>query len=148
MWIVLVVCGVALVFADFFIPTFGLLSLTGLGLLVWAQSIAFALSGPAGAGSVVFSLALLAVALWQGYRLAKRTSLIHTGSVGKAEPAELDGLAGLVGGEAVAETDLRPVGKVRVGDDRFEARSESFVESGTTVRVVGVQGRTLVVREA
>ena len=144
---ILVVCGVALVFTDFFIPSLGALSLVGVGLLAWAQVMAFAVSGAAGAGSVVFSVAALGAALWQGYRLAKRTSLIHTRSVGKAAPEELDGLDAHVGREGVAETDLRPVGKVVIAERRFEARCESFVQAGASVRVTGVHGRILVVRE-
>jgi membrane-bound serine protease (ClpP class) len=45
--------------------------------------------------------------------------------------------AGLTGKEGVAETVLRPSGKIRIGDEWYDGISESgFIEKGTRVKVV------------
>lgn len=59
---------------------------------------------------------------------------------------ELDQFIGQVG---VAETPLRPVGFVRIGERRLDAGAESgLIEPGTPVRVVAVVDGTLKVRPA
>jgi membrane-bound serine protease (ClpP class) len=51
--------------------------------------------------------------------------------------------------EGVAETTLRPAGKVRLDDEVLPAESEgSYIDRGTRVRVVRVDGNRLVVRES
>jgi membrane-bound serine protease (ClpP class) len=53
----------------------------------------------------------------------------------------------LVGEIGQALTDLRPAGKIVVGHDRHEAKSErEFIARGSRVRVIGKEGPTLIVR--
>ena len=53
----------------------------------------------------------------------------------------------LVGASAVAETPLRPVGVVRVGDRRMQALSEhGIIDAGTTVIVTEALDNQLKVR--
>ena len=53
-------------------------------------------------------------------------------------------LIGLVG---VAETPLRPAGKVEFGEEFFDVVSEGdFVDTGEEVRIVEIQGNRVVVR--
>lgn len=53
----------------------------------------------------------------------------------------------LVGEIGQALTDLRPAGKIVVGHDRHEAKSErEFIPRGSRVRVIGKEGPTLIVR--
>jgi membrane-bound serine protease (ClpP class) len=52
---------------------------------------------------------------------------------------------GLVG---VAETPLRPAGKVEFDDEFFDVVSEGdFVDTGEEVRIVEIQGNRVVVRK-
>ena len=142
-WLVLIVGGVGLVFTDFFIPTFGALSLTGLGLLVWAQFRAFGVSTVSGVGSVAFTAAALAAAAWAGYKLARRTSLIHTSAIsGEDDPHE-----SLVGAEGVVATALRPSGKVTIDGLPYDALCDAdMIDPETRVRVVAVRAGRLIVR--
>jgi membrane-bound serine protease (ClpP class) len=70
-----------------------------------------------------------------------------TKSVQAAKPEPVDPLAALVGREAMASTPLRPVGKVEIGGERYEAIVEGApVEVGERVRVVATRGHELRVR--
>jgi membrane protein implicated in regulation of membrane protease activity len=63
-------------------------------------------------------------------------------------PSEADKLLGQTG---VVETDLDPVGVVRLGAELWRARTgqrETAIPSGRSVRVAAVRGLTLVVVEA
>lgn len=55
----------------------------------------------------------------------------------------------LIGREGVVETNLRPAGRVRVGDRYYEATSEGdHIEVGTLVRIVGVDSLSgIIVRQ-
>jgi membrane-bound serine protease (ClpP class) len=57
------------------------------------------------------------------------------------------GAEGLIGRGAVADTDLRPDGWVRVMGERWRGVADGEVMSGDVVTVVGVDGLTLRVRK-
>ena len=73
-----------------------------------------------------------------------------------AEQKVEDGFVGVdmavkeeIGKEGVAFTDLRPAGKVSIGDDVYDAVSETgaFITRGTSVRVLKYQaGQVYVVK--
>jgi membrane-bound serine protease (ClpP class) len=53
----------------------------------------------------------------------------------------------LLGQEGVAVTDMRPVGTIRVADQKVTATCEtSFLSAGTKVRVSSVEGNQVKVR--
>ncbi len=55
--------------------------------------------------------------------------------------------AALKGRDAVAVTDLRPVGEIKIDGKRFEASSQTgLIEAGATVRIVSVDGGRIRVR--
>ncbi|MBL9119390.1 MAG: hypothetical protein JNL80_05715 [Phycisphaerae bacterium] len=73
----------------------------------------------------------------------------------EAEQAAIDGerhqrqreLQAMIGQAGVAETPLRPIGFVRIGDRRLDASAESgLIEPGTPVRVVAILDGMLKVR--
>jgi membrane protein implicated in regulation of membrane protease activity len=51
----------------------------------------------------------------------------------------------LVGQEADVIAPCRPTGQVRIGGEIWEARCEAGADAGETVRVVGLNGLTLLV---
>lgn len=54
----------------------------------------------------------------------------------------------LVGKEGTASTDLRPVGKCNIDGVEFDVRSEGrYVAKGSSVRIIRVQGNTLIIKE-
>ena len=78
--------------------------------------------------------------MWAKFLLGLPQTLEQGGSVES-------GLSELVGQTGVAETDLRPVGRVRIGDKLHDAQARTgFVTSGTAVEVVSAEGNHLVVK--
>ena len=60
----------------------------------------------------------------------------------------LDANAGWLGAIGIAATDLRPAGKVRLGDDFVDVVSEgSYVDAGSRVQVIEIEGNRVVVKE-
>ena len=55
------------------------------------------------------------------------------------------GLETVVGAAAIAASSCRPDGQVRVGGELWRARCEAGVDAGEPVRVVAVEGLTLLV---
>jgi len=51
----------------------------------------------------------------------------------------------LVGKEAEVLAPCRPIGQVRIGGEIWQARCEAGADTGETVRVVGLNGLTLLV---
>jgi membrane-bound serine protease (ClpP class) len=57
-------------------------------------------------------------------------------------------LAALLGAIGVAATPLRPAGKVKFGDEYLDVVAEgSFVQPGTRVQVIEIEGNRVVVKE-
>lgn len=169
--VLLFLVGIGLLAAEVFvIPGFGIAGIAGIvctvaGLalsLVGNDGLSF--DGVASADiaaslwTVIISLVLsVALCLLLGSRLfkARRGSALSRltletsqesdqGYVG-VEKKELDSMIGSV---CVAETDLRPGGKVRVGDAVFDAISDgAFIERGSQLRVTTTSSGQLVVRK-
>ena len=56
-------------------------------------------------------------------------------------------LSAQVGQQGVVETPLRPVGRVRIGEELFDAvAEEGLIESGVTIEVIQERFGELVVR--
>lgn len=87
-------------------------------------------------------LTLLGTLAWPLLLVFRRRSPVAT--PGEAGPAPPD--HGYLGADAEAVTDLRPWGKVRVGEQQLNARADAgFVAAGASVRVVGIERDGLVV---
>ena len=144
--VALIAVGSLLIFLDFFIPTFGFMSVTGLGLVTWGLVLAFHAGALTGWLSLASTLVLLGVEVWLGWRLAKRSSFIHTTDI-QADVTPQAMRDTLVGVQGVTRTPLCPSGKVDVDGRQYDARCAlGMLDRGTAVRVVEVRGRELLVR--
>lgn len=141
--------SVLIALIDAFVPSAGLLSLTAIVVAIAGVVCLFRYStawGLIGSGLVLFggpAMFFVMLNLMPHTPLGRR--LVLGGDApdrpGTPEPPAL------VGAEGVALTDLRPVGTVRIGERRLEARSETtLVRAGTPVRVTAVEGVQLRVR--
>ena len=139
----------AVLFAEILLPSFGVLSLVALGLGVWSWAY-IAAELPRGA-VIAFAAAdavLVPLAVRQAFRFLGRSPVSHRTDVGVGSGLEeaARALEAHVGREAVAETSLRPAGKIRVDGEVFEAEaSNGFVEAGGRVRLVAARGTTFIV---
>lgn len=168
-WVAIVfVLGLLLFLLEIFvIPGFGVCGIAG--IVCMAVSIFFALVQnfevtPVGTGTVLpaiwqavltFAMAmLLAVvgvfALTSRFGPAfvrKRAALTHSQKIEDGYIGVDARMKEYVGSEGVTVTDMRPSGKIAIGDEEFDAVSlDGFLESGVRVRIVKWENAQLYVR--
>lgn len=149
--------GLLMVVIDMFVPTFGVLSLVAAGCGITGVVILFNHSATWGMIGAACVLVGGPAAFFFGLQIMPKTPLGRRLVLGgadddgedRAPPADTDPFKALVGQEGVVVTDLRPVGVIRIGEERLDALSETVVmRAGTKVKVVGVvDGRMLKVRQ-
>ncbi len=140
----LVFLALGLVFAEFFVPSFGALTLTACAAYATALVVAHR-SGPILFWATIGATApLLALDIYVALKLWRRSPLVLRARA-PAGSGEGD-LSPLVGKEGVALTDLRPSGAVLVEDSRHDATCRrGWLKRGSRVRVDSVRGGRLVV---
>ena len=148
----LYVACAALIVAEVFIPSGGLLSICALACVVGGVAIFFRISSTAGWLGIVVAIVMIPLLLAGAYRLLPKTrfgrNVILSGPVrerGDAIPdtAELTKLLGQVGRVL---TPLRPVGTCDFSGRRVECVAEAgYVQKGATVKVIRVEGTQLTV---
>ena len=162
----------------FITPGFGWLGVTGVVFLVAAMVMAM-LDGPAGVlwstGAITNSLGLVLLSLFaavllfvlvlyvlgrmgkltkdssKGWLILSRTlARAKASAPGEDGPTDEERKAALVNRVGVAETDLRPSGKARFGDEVFDVVSDlHYIDRGAPVRVLDIEGvRVVVTRES
>jgi len=156
--ILLLIAGLAILIAEVFIPSGGLLGvITFLTLLV---SLVFAYRAWGTSHSNIFYaflvmlLMLVPTTIGIGFYVLPRTSLGQRVLLEGPEAQQLTPFAKetsrfqrLVGKFGSTQTLLNPGGLVRVEGERLHAVSEGLpIEPGESVQIVGVQGTRVVVR--
>ncbi len=134
----LILLGVALLVAEAFLPTFGVVGAGGLIAFFLGSLFLFdAEAGVALPRSVIFGVggALAAIILVIGTLVVRAQ---------RARPAV--GAEGMVGEVGVARGHLKPAGTVVVRGEYWKAESDDAVEDGDRVEVTGVHGLRLRVR--
>ena len=154
MWVLLTfVAALVLIYLEFFLPG-GALGVLGTISLVASIVLGFVLYSPAtGMLIMVGELCAGAVALAYGLKLFPHTRtgkrMILSTALGADEGyvGATAGLEELVGQGGTAETDLRPAGIARIDGKRIDAVADGhFVDRGTAVTVLQVEGNRVVVR--
>lgn len=160
--VVLLVVGAALLAVELFVtPGFGVLGVAGLAAVSAALLLSFQKfvlpQTPAewslfrlNVGRTVLGVSGAMAALVVAARLVPRLSVFRHLALDRTLPATVEPSAAQelvpVGTSAEAATVLRPAGKVRVGEDVFDAVAEDgFVAVGAPVVVVGYRAGQLVV---
>jgi len=131
-------------FAEVLLPSFGLLALLCAGLFIWSWALLIAHFGRGlllGVG--LADLVLIPILIRFAFKYLGRSAISHRTDVGKGSGLEeVDRELGRhVGASAVADTPLRPTGRIRIGEETFEAHTAGdWVERGATVKVMSVAG--------
>ena len=140
--------GLALVFlafglfiAEFFVPTFGILTVGGVVSLVLGGLMLFRDKDPA----LHIDLSTLLI---MGGSLALITGGLSLKAMRVRAQPVTTGVEGMLHMTGVVRTQLDPEGKVFVHGELWRARAEQTVPVGTRVDVVAVDGLSLVVRPA
>ena len=143
----------ALIVAEVFVPSGGLISIFALACLIGGIVIFFRHSATAGWVGVVIALIMIPTVLVIAYKIFPETRFGRSVTLtppereqGDAVPdtAELKELLGAVG---VVLTPLRPVGMCDFSGQRVECVAESgYVDKGQKVKVIDVESTQLTVR--
>jgi membrane-bound ClpP family serine protease len=167
--VLLFLLGLVLIGVEIFIlPGLGVTGISGVVLMIVGLALVAVAKKPETTqewlelGSTTLSLGLALVGAVGGAMvlawylphmpLARRLVLAPTpeGSELLAEEttSATEANAALLGAVGVAATTLRPAGKVRFGDDFVDVVAEgSYIEAGTRVQVIEIEGNRIVVKE-
>ena len=144
---VAVILGIVLLAVEIMvIPGFGVVGILGVCSTVAGGALAWTRLGPlwgVAAIGVSLSAALLLIWAFPRTRLGKKFMLGESDAGFRAPAAEL---AALLGHEGTAITMLRPSGTAEIDQRRVDVVTDGmFLDAGTPVRVVRVEGARVVV---
>jgi len=149
----LYVACAALIVAEVFIPSGGLLSICALACVVGGVAVFFRISATAGWLGIVVAVVMVPLLLVGAYKLLPKTRfgrhVLLEGPVRERGDAISDTpeLIKLLGQVGEVLTPLRPVGTCDFSGRRVECVAEAgYVQKGATVRVIRVEGTQLTVR--
>jgi membrane-bound serine protease (ClpP class) len=156
----LLAAALLLVMLEAFLPSAGMIGLLAAAVaiggivclfkvsIVWGIIGIFVFIGVGGVG-FIFALSIMPNTRF-GRRLVHGDdpNALADESEDSAPPSEAGAeFEHLIGKEGVVVSDLRPVGAIKIGDDRHQAISEvSYIRTGTRVRVTSVDGTQIKVR--
>lgn len=153
--IALLALALLLLVAEVFLPSAGIITLVASAIALSGLVCLFKVSTTWGVAGTLSVLVLAPVIFAWGLRIMPSTPLGRR-LIGLPEQTDEDqappddkpdALAALIGKHGTALTDLRPVGVVRIGDEKFDALSEvSYIRAGTAVRVSAIDGTQVKVR--
>ena len=140
--IALVVLGLVMFVLELQIPSYGFLTLGGIGCLILGSLLLFRgapeMPGIAAARWIILSIAASAAVL-----MGILTTLVAR--VWRHRP--VTGLSGLLTEEGTALTDINPDGRVFVHGEYWNARAVQPIQKGARVRVTGAHDLLLEVKE-
>ncbi len=147
------VCA-ALIIAEVFVPSGGIISLFALACLIGGIAIFFQHSGTAGWIGVGIAVVMIPAVLIVAYKIFPKTRFGKSVTLtpperqqGDAIP-DTDELKEMLGAEGVVLTPLRPVGMCDFSGRRIECVAEGgYVDKEKKVKVINVQSTQLTVRE-
>ena len=148
------VIGIGLMVLEAFMPGFGLPGISGIILEVVAVALTWMNHGPMAAlGMTLIVLSILAIAISMSLRSAangklSRSKLVLTDTESnEAGYRSTEDLDVFLGKEGVTTTVLRPTGMAEFDGVRLNVVSEGeFIQSGTRVQIVRVEGSRILVR--
>lgn len=134
--------GVA--FAEVLVPSFGILLALCIGLAGYSWYVILTqLPSSAAIWFGIADMILVPFFIKYAFRYLGRSKISHQSNLGQGsglESLDLE-LRRHVGSAAQVESDLRPTGRIRIGEDVFEAQTGGdYAPKGATVRIVSVSG--------
>ncbi len=145
----------ALIVAEVFVPSGGLISVFALACVVGGVAIFFSVSPVAGWIGLGVAFIMIPVVLVIAYRIFPRTRFGKSVTLSPPEREQGDAvpdtaqLKELLGAVGVVLTPLRPVGMCDLSGRRVECVAESgYVDKGKKVKVIDVESTQLTVRVA
>jgi len=148
--VLLLILGLALIVAEIFFPSLGVLSVLATAAIVGAVAMAFRESSAAGVDFLIATAVLVPVVILLGFKLFPKSPFgkrMVVGGLSFESTASLDPRdVGLLGQEGTVESDCRPAGMARLAGRRVDVVTRGeWLEAGAPVKVVEVQGNRVVV---
>ncbi len=152
--LLLYVIGIGVLVLEIFIPSHGVLGITGLAFLISGIVVAFRIGSGVGYAAILFAIVLvptgvvLGVKYWYrlpvGKRMAPPNPTVTESDLG----FHTDELEAMIGQTGRSLTPLRPVGSCEFDRRRVQCVAEmGSIERDATVEGIAIRGRDLVVRE-
>jgi len=148
--VLLQVIGILVVFAEIFIPSFGLLAAIALALFSYSLYLVFTtISSTAGLVFAGLDLILVPVCVVFGMKILAKSPLSLRQELSKkqgvvSQAKELETYLHLKG---VSITDLRPAGMAEINTKRLDVVTDGeYIEANTPVVVTGVTGNRIIVQ--
>ena len=135
-------------------PSFGLLTICGLGCVVGSCICAFAISNAVGASFVALNVLSIPIVVFLAFKLLPRSPLVVQSAIESSVPApqpmareSREELEHLVGRAGVAITRLNPGGTARIGEKKYDVVSDGeWIEPDTSIEVASVEGHRIEVK--
>ena len=139
--LLLLLLGLGLFVAEVMMPSHGLLTLGGIVSMVLGSLMLMRTDAPFMriSWSVIFSAVVVSVLFF---------SFVVGMGLRAQRPKPLTGIEGLIGAQAIAQTDLAPEGRVLVHGELWDAISDEEIKKGESAEVKEVRGLKLIVKKS
>ena len=144
----------ALILAEVFVPSGGIISICALACLIGGTVIFFRHSTTAGWIGIVIAVIMIPSVLIIAYKIFPKTRFGKSVTLTPPQRQKGDAIADtselkdLLGATGIVLTPLRPVGMCDISGQRLECVAESrYLNKGKKVKVIRVQSTQLTVRE-
>ena len=149
--IVLQLLGVAVIIAEIFIPSLGLLTVIAVSLLGYSLYLVFTTISPT-VGWILtgVDLVLVPTLLFLGIKLIARSNLSLKTQLSQVNGVESQSknLQKHLNKKGRAITDLRPAGMALIDELRLDVVTDGeYLEEGTSVKVVRITGNQIIVEQ-
>ncbi|MFA6186389.1 MAG: NfeD family protein [Phycisphaerae bacterium] len=156
-WIILAIflfflCA-ALLVAEVFVPSFGLIGICSLACLAGGLAIFFKLNPAAGWCGVIVAVIMIPAVLVFAYKIFPKTNFGKEVSLDMPKKqkgegiSDIDEISGMLGYKGITTTVLRPVGMCDFAGKRLECVAENgYLDKGIAVEVIKINGTQLTVR--
>ena len=150
----LLAAGLFLLLMEVFIPSYGLLTVGGVGAMAAALYLAFKAGPFVGTVVLILIAVLLPLEIIFGVKFFPRTWIGHRivlaarEKTRRAERSSDEDVFALEGKEGVTITACRPAGVAEIDSERIDVVAEgTMIDANRPVRVVRIDGNRVVVRE-
>lgn len=146
--ILLQLLGVAIIIAEFILPTSGVLGIIALAVFGYSLFLVFSqVSVEAGFVFLLADLIIIPVLVITGIKMLAKSKVSLHASLDTGDGAS-ETAGGLIGKEGVTVTDLRPAGIALIGGKRIDVVSKGdFILKDTQVVISATDGNRIVVKK-
>jgi len=149
--VILQLMGVAVILAEFVLPSAGILTIAALGLFGYSLFLVFStVSLTAGFTFLVIDIFLIPVLLILGVKILAASPATLKSSLKSKEGGSVQPLSliELKGAEGIALTDLRPAGTAMLNGKKYDVISKGvYIDKNSRITVSAVDSNRIVVKK-